>query len=173
MMQMIQSNYLNYKRLDILLIFALIPIAYLSIAMPVFAVSYAFFPAIITDIFYYENKSRSNRYFVSLPVTGKTIVQARYVFFLVFFIFIVLFQWGTAYGIDWIRGETDYIYNWKIAIVVYGLGLVIAALILPLFYFFKSFYSAVITMGIVIFILFYQSLDPLVTVLDMGDYIIF
>jgi len=173
MVQMMKSNYFNYKRLEILLTFLLIPLAYSSIDMPVITVSFIFFPAIIADIFYYENKSRSNRCFVSLPLTGKTIVHARYIYFLFFFMLIVLFQWGTAYGIDWITGEADYLYTWKIAITVFLFGLVITALTLPLFYLFKSFYSAIITTGILIFILFYQSLDPLVTVLNMGDYIIF
>lgn len=173
MLKIMKSNFLQYWRLEMVFIPILISGSYLAIDMPIIMLSFIVFPAFMTDIFYYEKKTSAYRFFVSLPINEKTIVQSRYLFFLFCLLIMTLYQWLTVYSIERFIGGTDYIYTWKTALVAFGLGLTIASVILPFFYLLRSVYIAICMMLIIILIFLVASLEPLVTALNMTDYISF
>lgn len=173
MLQLINSNFLNYKKLSMLPVLFLIPLAYWSIYMPVTTIVFLIFPAVISDIYFYENKARCNRFFISLPVSVRSIVQAKYLSFLLLLMIIVLYQWLIASGIDIVAGKTDNTYQWEYVLIGLSLGIILTSFIIPLYYVFRSFFTAFSVMIIIVFIFVFVSLDPLVTVLGMEDYIVF
>lgn len=155
------------------LIFVLISGSYFVIEMPIIILSFIIFPAFMTDISYYEKNTAANRFFVSLPVRERTIVQSRYLFFLICLLVMILYQWLTVYGLEVLIGEKDYVYSWKTAFIAFSLGLILASIILPFFYLLHSVYAAVSIMFILILAFLGISLNPLVKALDMTDYISF
>ena len=161
-------NWVSYFSLAIgLVVFYIIHIP------PVFLFTISFLSLLIT-LFYYDDKNKTNRFFISLPVSKKKFVRSRYVYLACLAIVLLLFQWIVALSIpNSLTIPSNYIYDWRDIIILYAIALVLISVGGFIFYALRSFLLAVSIFLLLYLIGTIALLDPLTNVLDMTEYIYF
>ncbi|WP_164667951.1 ABC-2 transporter permease [Virgibacillus doumboii] len=129
--------------------------------------------SLLINIYYYDHRATINRFAVSLPISRKTIIQSRYVYFFIITNFVVLFQLVIGYGLTYFTSGDFYAYVWKDIVTLVCLALIMGAIFIPLFYLFKQFLIAASTMMLIFFFMVFFSLTPLTSVLGMENYVNF
>lgn len=123
----------------------------------------------VINQFYYDQSIHINRFFISLPVSKKAIVQSRYVSIVLIIVLYVLVQWALKFtGV-----EMHYAFDWKDILAMLSLQFIIIAIVIPFFYLIPSFIITVGTIMILMFFGLFYFLDGLVAVLGWEDEIIF
>ncbi|MFD2044864.1 ABC-2 transporter permease [Ornithinibacillus salinisoli] len=151
----------------------LIPFAYITSLPPIYVSVGLIIPVIVISILFLDYRANMNRFTISLPINNKLIVPSRYISLLLLWIVVVLYQYivGQIYGS--LSSLPRYIYNWKDVMTVISLGILLKALLIPIYYLFKSFVIACSISVFVYFWVLFGSFFPLTDVLGMDDYILF
>ncbi|WP_117161677.1 ABC-2 transporter permease [Paraliobacillus sp. X-1268] len=99
--------------------------------------------SIIISLFYSDSKTKIEVFNRSLPITSLAIVKGRYLFILLLAIFLLVFQWVIALIFDFtLNMSSPYHYQLEDLIIILSVFLVMTAVLVPLFYLFKSLYLA-------------------------------
>ncbi|WP_112179645.1 ABC-2 transporter permease [Paraliobacillus zengyii] len=123
--------------------------------------------SIIISLFYSDSKTKIEVFNTSLPITSLAIVKGRYLFILLLAIFLLVFQWGIALIFDFtLNISSPYHYQWEDLIIILSVVLGMTAVLVPLFYLFKSLYLALtiqflllLTFSITVFEVVFQVQD--------------
>lgn len=123
--------------------------------------------SIISSLFYSDSKTKIEVFNTSLPITSLASVKGRYLFILLLAIFLLVFQWGIALIFDFtLNISSPYHYQWEDFIIILSVVLVMTAVLVPLFYLFKSLYLAltiqfllILTFSITVFEVVFQVQD--------------
>lgn len=130
--------------------------------------------AFMISTLYYDDKNLVNRFNVSLPVSKGTIVKSRYLFSIIVSIILIAYQAVLMLLLPLILGETShYIYDWRDIVILISLTMLITSVMMPIYYMFQSFAIATIILFFLSSICGYFVLDHFVSLLDMGEVIIF
>ncbi|MUK88968.1 hypothetical protein GMD78_11345 [Ornithinibacillus sp. L9] len=151
----------------------LIPIAYFITIPPIYTSVGLILPVLIVGIFFLDHRAQMNKFIKSLPVLEKQIVQSRFLGIFLLWVSVVFYQFLVGNIIGAISSTPRYIYDWIDILTVICLGLMMKALFIPIYYFFKSFTTASTLIFILYMGILYSSFSPLIDILGMDDYILF
>ncbi|WP_407271687.1 ABC-2 transporter permease [Radiobacillus sp. PE A8.2] len=92
------------------------------------------------SLFYDENKAKVTRFVASLPVEKNMIVRSRYAYILFMTSIILCLQWVIAVLLKnnpWIN--QPHVFTWTEAIIILSASILVSAICLPVYYWFRSF----------------------------------
>lgn len=151
----------------------LIPFGYITSLPPFFITLGILLPAISISLFILDKNANINRFIISLPVAKGSIVASRFLSLLLMWLAVICYQSIIGNSITRLIPYNVFVYSWKEIIVLFSLGLIILGVYLSLLFFFKSLFKVLVVIMISYFNILIFSLDALVNVLDMHNYIIF
>lgn len=144
---------------------AIIGMLGMTIIGMIFILEFTYFVVISTlviNLFYYDNKTKIGVFSSSLPITTLAIVKGRYVFILFLATLLLVFQWGISllfnnFILD--ASSHPYIYQWEDPIIILSVVLVMIAVLVPLFYLFKSLYLTLTIQFLLLLVFFMKIFD--------------
>lgn len=169
MYPLIKQNLLITSAWSYVTILIIIAFSYIVTLPPIFSLLIIVMSLLIT-LFYYDDKNKVNPFLISLPIAKKSIVQSRYVTMVYLSIMLLFYQWLLMFLFS---TDSHYIYNWRDAITVISILLIMNAIYIPIYYLLRSPHVATGVVLIIFFIVGISFITPLVNVLDMNDFIIF
>ncbi|MEC5423004.1 ABC-2 transporter permease [Virgibacillus sp. C22-A2] len=168
MKQLVKYDFLVHTWGAILSVFILIPIGYAVNLPPISTYIIVLVTSIIT-LFYYDTRANANHFLVSLPISKSSIVKSRYQSVIIFALCILIYQWIIGHVLPPFFEASNYVYSWKEIMILASLSALIAAIVIPFFYLFRSFIIAAVCVLIIVFITTFYLLGALITVLSMED----
>lgn len=176
MIQLIKRDLLLNKWAGLVIVVILLPLAYISINLPITTLLMLVIIPMVSSLFYADDKSHSMRSVIAMPVAKAVIVRSRYAYGMLIVIVAMLYQWMIGHVIVHmleLTGHDYFVYDWKDMTTIVCLGAIVVAICIPLYHLMSNFYAATIVLICIMYVLWFTSLDPLVTVTGMQDHIFF
>lgn len=152
MQHMMKRDYVLNKMM-FFIVSLFIPLIYIFQVSPLFIYS-GIILGVIFNLFYYDSHNQVNRYMVSLPISKKQIVMARYAFLLTVMVFYLLYTWiidALAHRlIPNLDILPDLMYapiSLRSAMMTFSVIMLIMTVVVPIYYFCQSFITSLLVQG--------------------------
>lgn len=100
--------------------------------------------AILISLFIYEYHYKVYRFFKSIPIEPSKIILGRYISSLIFMMILIFSQLVFMMNNSvQVQAELYYFYTWQDVIIVVCLGLILVSVIIPIIHLFKSIYTSI------------------------------
>lgn len=171
MFTLVKQHFTMHSIFSYLLIVLFLTFFYIG-GIPPYFLFFVILLSFVIAIYYEEDKYSTQRFFVSLPIAKKRIIQSRYISTVILGLTLMIFQ-QILMGIVKLRGTSNnhYIYGWKDWIILISMTLIVASIMLFIYSTIRAFMVAT---GFLIIGLFITILFLLITIADLvsvGDVI--